>query len=115
EGEVDGELVGCRAVEERPGHGLAVEGVVGNPVLGFLDHRTLADGLLAVALNRDNVGRVHRVHHVEVLALSTELHKLACDCSKTHGCLQSVECFSVTRGSGARCRASKPTTTTHAS
>src|SRR5262245_43945126 len=33
EGEVDRELIGVRAIEERPGDGLAVEGLVGDPVL----------------------------------------------------------------------------------
>lgn len=51
EREADSELIGCLTVEERAGHCLAVEGFVGDPVLGFLDHRTLTDGLLAVAFN----------------------------------------------------------------
>lgn len=51
EGEVNGELVRCRAVKERAGHGLAVEDFLGDLALGFLDHRALADGFLAVAFN----------------------------------------------------------------
>lgn len=41
EGEVNGELIGIRAVEERAGHGLAVECFVGDRVLRFLNHRTI--------------------------------------------------------------------------
>src|SRR5260221_4590413 len=68
ESEVDGELIGVRAVVERAGHGLAVEGFVRDPVLGFLDDRTLAGGFLAVPFDGDDCRRIHRAHHVEVLA-----------------------------------------------
>src|SRR5271170_929403 len=42
EGEVDDELIRVGAVKERASHGLSVEGFVGDPVLGFLDHRSLS-------------------------------------------------------------------------
>src|SRR6202043_1625787 len=65
-------------------HSFPVEGLVGDPILGFLDHRILAGGLLAVAFHRNNVRRVHRAHDVEVLALPAQLHKLAANRSDTH-------------------------------
>jgi hypothetical protein len=71
------ELVRICAIEKWPCHSLSVEGFVGDPVLGFLDHWTLAGGLLAVAFNRNNVWRVQRTHDVEVLALPAQLNKLA--------------------------------------
>src|SRR5947207_14018942 len=36
--EVDDELIGVRAIVERACHRLAIEGLVRDPVLGFLDH-----------------------------------------------------------------------------
>src|SRR5258706_2427419 len=84
EGEVNNELVGVCAVEERAGHGFAIEGLVGDPVFGFLDHRTLAFGFLAVAFDRNDVGRVHGAHHVEVFALAAQLYKLTGNSSETH-------------------------------
>src|SRR6185436_20129012 len=69
EGEVNGELIWIRAIEERPGNRLAIEGLVRAPIFGFLDHRLLPGGLLSVAFDGDDVRRVHRAHHVEVLAL----------------------------------------------
>src|SRR4029077_19889900 len=45
QGEEDDKLVRVRAIEKRPGHSLPVEGLVGDPVLRFRDHRTLAGGL----------------------------------------------------------------------
>src|ERR1700722_16891514 len=75
-GEVDDELVGVRAVEERAGHGFAVEGFIGDPVLGFLDDRTLPGSLLAVAFDGDDCRRIEGAHHIEVLPLPAQVHKL---------------------------------------
>src|SRR4051794_10315423 len=85
--EVDGELPAGLAVaaEERALHGLAVEIVVGDPPLRLLDHRRPAGRLLAVALDRDDVRRVHRAHHLEVLALPAQLHELRRYGLKAHG------------------------------
>src|SRR5207248_2300221 len=89
EGEVNRELIRRGAIEERPGHGFAVKSFVCAPVLGFLDHRALAGGFLAVAFNRNDLRRVHRAHHVEVLALPAQLHKLTGYSSETHSGLLS--------------------------
>ena len=67
EGEVDDELVGVGAVEERAGDGFAVEGFIGGPVFGFLDHGSLAGGFFAAAFDGDDVGGVQGLHDVEVL------------------------------------------------
>src|SRR5688572_27387801 len=67
EGEVDGESV--RPVEERPADLFPVDRVGGLPALGLLDDRRLAGGLPAVALDRNDAGRVHRAHDLEVLPL----------------------------------------------
>ena len=75
EGEVNGELIRRRAVEERAGHGFAVERLVGAPVFGFFDDGTLADGFLAIAFNGHDVGRIHRAHDVKVFALPAQLHE----------------------------------------
>src|ERR1700730_6887043 len=90
QGKEDDELVRVRAIEKRPGHSLSIEGLVGDPVLRFLDYRILAGGFLAVAFNRNNIRRVHRAHDVEVLALPAQLYKLTGNRSNTHDGLQSL-------------------------
>ena len=86
QGEIDGELavgIGAAAVE-RAAHRFAVEGVDFGPVLGFRDNRSLAGGLLAVAFDGNDCLRVHRLHHVEVLALAAQFNKLAGDVFEAH-------------------------------
>src|SRR5207253_180086 len=82
-------------VEERAGHRLSVEGLVRDPVFGLLDDRLLAGRLLAVAFDRDDVGRVQRAHHVEVLALPAELDELGGNGTNAHGDLRWVECVTT--------------------
>src|SRR5580658_4112169 len=90
QGKEDDELVRVRAIEKRSGDSLPIEGFVGNPVLGFLDHGILAGGFLAVTFHRNNVRRVQGAHDVEVLALPAQLHEFAGNRSNTHDGLQSL-------------------------
>src|SRR5437667_6140301 len=92
EGEIEGELIGVGGVEEWAGDGFAIEGFIGDPVLGFLDHRTLAFGFLSVAFDGNNIGRVHGAHHVKVFALAAQFHKLAGYSSETHRGLLIEKC-----------------------
>src|SRR5262245_20845553 len=74
--EMDRELAGT--VEERSSHLLSVDGVVALPDLRLLDDGRLPNGLATVSLDGDDVGRVHRAHDFEVLALSTKIHEPRC-------------------------------------
>src|SRR5262249_41353497 len=91
EREVNGELIGVCRVVEGSADRLAVERLVGHPVLGFLDDRPLARRFLAITLDGDDVRRVHRAHHIEVLTLSAQFYKLVCNGSKTHDELSFVK------------------------
>jgi len=44
----------------------------------------LAGGLLAVTFDGDNVRRIHRAHHIKVLPLPAQFHKLLGNGSKAH-------------------------------
>src|SRR6478735_9075150 len=82
QGEGDGELV--RAVKKRPADLFTVERQTLGPILRLLDHRLLANSLLAVALNGDDVGGVHRAHDVKVLSLVAQVDEFFGERVKAH-------------------------------
>ncbi len=81
------ELIGT--VEEWTADLFSADGILGLKALGLLDDRCLAGSFLAVGFDGHDVGSVHRLHHVEVLALVAHLHKLAGNGLKAHGALLS--------------------------
>lgn len=88
EGGLGGELVA--AGEEGSEHRLAVDRDTGRPELGLLDDGCFANRRLAHRFHGGDVGGIHRVHDIEVLALVAQIDHALGDGMKTQRRLLSV-------------------------